>query len=187
MFVLESCYDKTTCYPSIGSATVIPSIMNTSRDELAKFLRARRAALQPEMFGFSSGKRRRTPGLRREEVASLALVGVTWYTWLEQGRDIRVSAGVLDRTAKALRLSPSDTTYLFVLAGYVRPETDASTSQVDARLQQIIDGFTAGPAMISNGRFDCVAFNHLADIIYQWDAYKGPFARNFLWRSFMDP
>ena len=85
--------------------------------ELARFLRTRRSMIQPEAVGLAGGPRRRTPGLRREEVASLAQVGLAWYTWLEQSRDIQVSKEVIERIAKALRLSPSDTSYFQSLAG----------------------------------------------------------------------
>src|ERR1041385_2784026 len=87
----------------------------TRRAEVREFLRVRRQALSPEAFGLPRGKRRRIPGLRREELASLAGVGVTWYTWLEQGRDIRVSPETLLRISRALRLSPTDIEYLFTL------------------------------------------------------------------------
>ena len=82
------------------------------RAELADFLRKRRAVLKPEDVGLPGGGRRRTPGLRREEVAHLAGVGTTWYTWLEQGRDVRASRSVLDALADALGLSPVSYTHL---------------------------------------------------------------------------
>src|SRR4051812_39221248 len=85
------------------------------RDELADFLRQRRASLQPDEVGLANGGRRRTPGLRREEVAQLAGVGTTWYTWLEQGRDVRASVEVLDAIAKALRLTPAERGHLILL------------------------------------------------------------------------
>src|SRR6185437_3054248 len=85
--------------------------------ELAAFLRSRRERLRPELVGLPFGGRRRTPGLRREEVAQLAGVGVTWYTWLEQGRQIRPSESVLGAIASALRLDPSERAHLLTLAG----------------------------------------------------------------------
>src|ERR1700686_2420505 len=85
------------------------------REELADFLRTRRAALQPEDVGLPGGGRRRTPGLRREEVAALAGVGTTWYTWLEQGRDVRASLHVLEALASALRLTPAERSHLILL------------------------------------------------------------------------
>src|SRR5690242_10004965 len=84
------------------------------RAELADFLRRRRAEIKPEDVGLPSGGRRRTPGLRREEVAQLAGVGTTWYTWLEQGRDVRASQEVLDGLAQALQLTPAERNHLLV-------------------------------------------------------------------------
>src|ERR1700753_2903712 len=85
------------------------------RDELADFLRSRRAALQPEEVGLPGGGRRRTPGLRREEVAQLAGMGATWYTWLEQGREVRASLEVLEPLARARRLTKPERTHLILL------------------------------------------------------------------------
>src|SRR5271169_124541 len=86
------------------------------RRELGQFLRARREQLSPELFGFG-GVRRRTPGLRREELAQLGGISATWYTWIEQGRDVSVSPLALARLAGALRLGRAERTYLFELAG----------------------------------------------------------------------
>src|SRR6266516_8075282 len=83
------------------------------RQELAAFLRSRRERIMPEQVGLPPASRRRTPGLRREEVATLAGVGVTWYTWLEQGRDIHASPQVLDAVARTLLLDPHERTHLF--------------------------------------------------------------------------
>ncbi len=112
-----------------------------NRNELAKFLRARRESLAPELLGFARGRRRRTPGLRREEVTSLAFVGLTWYTWLEQGRDIRMSSDSLKRIAKALQLSAADTQYVLSLAGHIEPAPDPASPQIDAVVQRVLDGF----------------------------------------------
>src|SRR2546421_10035516 len=87
------------------------------RAELASFLRSRRERIEPEVVGLPPGLRRRTPGLRREEVAQLAGVGVTWYTWLEQGRDINPSAQVLDAIARTLQFDSHEHSHLFTLAG----------------------------------------------------------------------
>ena len=103
------------------------------RQEIRRFLMARRAAIAPDAVGLPGGVRRRTPGLRREEVASLAGIGVTWYTWFEQGRDIQVSAHSLERIARALRLSASDTEYLFALSRVPRVE---STRIVEGRVRE---------------------------------------------------
>jgi transcriptional regulator with XRE-family HTH domain len=153
------------------------------REELASFLRARRAALSPEAARLPAGNRRRTPGLRREEVAQLADVGVTWYTWLEQGRDIRMSRETLERIACALRLSPTDRAYLFDLVDLAKRPL---TREVDPPVQAVLDALEF-PAMVINARFDVLAFNPLMDEIYRFDAYQGRFARNLIWRNFMDP
>lgn len=157
------------------------------RQELREFLQARRASLRPEDVGIEDGGRRRAPGLRREEVASLAGVGLTWYTWLEQGRDIRVSEDVLERVARGLKLSPHDTAYLFSLAGRHAPEQRCSVVKIHPAVQLVLDGFEAGPGFVLNARVDAVAYNHLADAIYRFDDFAGPLARNMVWRLFMDP
>ena len=157
------------------------------RAELARFLRTRRSMLQPEAVGLAGGQRRRTPGLRREEVASLAQVGVTWYTWLEQSRSIQVSKDVVERIAKALRLSHSDLSYLSSLAGTEIASIEEDSSEGLLDVQRLLDGFTAGPAMIWDACFDCLAFNPLADAIYNWSESSLPFGRNLAWRKFLDP
>ena len=86
------------------------------RKEIGDFLRTKRKQLQPAAVGLRAGVRRRTPGLRREEVALLAGISVTWYTWLEQGRDIRVSEPVLESIARVLQLDQAERTYFFTLA-----------------------------------------------------------------------
>src|SRR5690242_21273185 len=91
------------------------------RHELAAFLRSRRERIRPEDVGLRPSRRRRTPGLRREEVAQLAGVGVTWYTWLEQGRDINPSAQVLDAISRTLRFDTHERSHLLTLAGQPAP------------------------------------------------------------------
>src|SRR5260221_12785530 len=100
------------------------------RAELADFLRTRRARLRPEQFGLPTLGRRRTPGLRREEVAQLAGVGVSWYTWLEQGRDITVSDQVIERLAETFQLEREEQRHLFVLARGMVPAADESSEVV---------------------------------------------------------
>jgi len=156
------------------------------RQEIRRFLMARRAAIAPDAVGLPGGVRRRTPGLRREEVASLAGIGVTWYTWFEQGRDIQVSAHVLERVAKALRLSASDTEYLFSLSGMHRAES-GGVSSVETCIQHTLDGFQSGPAMFINQYSDVLAYNRLADRVFKFDDCIGPFAHNHIWRMFIDP
>jgi transcriptional regulator with XRE-family HTH domain len=156
------------------------------RTELKAFLRARRAALPPEAVGLPRGQRRLTPGLRREEVAALAEVGVTWYTWLEQGRAINVSAAALTRIAQALRLSPTDEAYLFHLAGLPHAEPVARRIVLSPSLQGLLDLYQA-PAFVIDPVFDVLAYNAMADRLYQFGDFRGRFARNHLWNAFMNP
>jgi transcriptional regulator with XRE-family HTH domain len=159
------------------------------RQLLKTFLRTRRAAVSPETVGFWRGPRRRTPGLRREELAVLANVGVTWYTWLEQGRDIQVSRAALMRIGRALCLSESDTRYLLTLAelDYAAPPAEDGAAAIGARIQSVVDAIVGCPAFVRNPRLDVVAFNRLANAIYDFDGYPGPFGRNSMWRACMDP
>ncbi|UGB45666.1 helix-turn-helix transcriptional regulator [Frateuria edaphi] len=156
------------------------------RIELKAFLRARRAALAPEAVGLPRGQRRLTPGLRREEVAALADVGLTWYTWLEQGRQINVSAAALARIARALALSPSDEAYLFALAGLTRPEPAPARIQVPAPILGMIERYQ-GPAFVLDPLFDLLAYNRYADFLFDFEAVRGPFSRNHVWNAFMHP
>jgi transcriptional regulator with XRE-family HTH domain len=157
------------------------------RAELKAFLRSRRAGLSPEQAGFVRGKRRLTEGLRREELAALAGVGLTWYTWLEQGRAINPSARMLSRVSRALRLSRTDEAYLFTLAGQPAPLVSQQTDVTQLpTLQRVLDGFTAGPAVIFDPVFDVLAFNSIWERIYAPGDYRGPFASNHIYRMFMD-
>ena len=147
----------------------------------------RRALISPESVGFAKGGRRRTPGLRREEIAALAHIGHTWYTWLEQGRDIQVSREAIDRIAVAMSLSASDRAYLLSLASQQEQVVEGIREEPMYEVQELLDGFTNGPAMLWNARFDCIAFNRLADLVYEWSDASPPFGRNMTWRTFMDP
>ncbi|MFJ9035910.1 helix-turn-helix transcriptional regulator [Streptomyces sp. NPDC102406] len=129
------------------------------RHELAGFLRSRRERIMPEDVGLPRGRRRRTPGLRREEVAQLSAVGVTWYTWLEQGRDIQVSAQVLDALARALRLDASERAHLFALAGAIDPTPAASCATLTPELRQMLTQLEPLPACVQNSRYDILAHN----------------------------
>jgi len=138
-------------------------LASTGREqELGAFLRARRENLDPARLGLSRMGRRRTPGLRREEVAAMADIGITWYTKLEQGRPIRVSPKVLNAVAAALQCTPTETEHLFTLAGMQRPAPLVGTSvceTVSATTQRILDQLDPIPALVQNARFDIVAHN----------------------------
>ncbi|MFF8903827.1 helix-turn-helix transcriptional regulator [Streptomyces olivaceoviridis] len=129
------------------------------RHELAAFLRSRRERITPEQVGLPRGARRRTPGLRREEVAHLSAVGVTWYTWLEQARDIQVSVQVLDALARALRLDAGERAHLFQLAGVTDPTPAANCPSVTPALREMLTGLEPIPACIQNSRYDILAYN----------------------------
>ncbi|WP_369222654.1 helix-turn-helix transcriptional regulator [Streptomyces sp. R39] len=129
------------------------------RHELAAFLRSRRERITPEEVGLPRGTRRRTPGLRREEVAQLSAVGVTWYTWLEQARDIQVSVQVLDALARTLQLDGSERAHLFQLAEAVDPTPAASCTGVTPALQEILRSLEPLPASVQNSRYDILAYN----------------------------
>ncbi|HCI6029830.1 TPA: helix-turn-helix domain-containing protein [Klebsiella quasipneumoniae subsp. quasipneumoniae] len=136
--------------------------MNTSDNHaLGDFLRARRQRLDPVTFGFPAG-RRRTPGLRREEVAQLASISPTWYTWLEQGRGGAPSREVLERIARGLRLTTPEREHLFILAFGHPPQTRLTiTDDMTPRLQRVLDAF-AIPAIIRTASWDVIAWNAAA-------------------------
>ncbi|MEV6978035.1 helix-turn-helix transcriptional regulator [Kitasatospora sp. NPDC093806] len=137
-----------------------PDPRDRRRTELARYLRACRARVSPEDVGLPPGLRRRTPGLRREEVAQLAGVGVTWYTWLEQGRPINASAQVLAAVARVLLLDAAAREHLFRLAGVaVRPSAQPEPPVLDPSTQLILDALVPLPAAVSNSRFDVLAWN----------------------------
>lgn len=159
---------------------------STRRSELAAFLKARRGAISPASVGLPPGTRRMTAGLRREELAGLAGVGLTWYTWLEQGRDIKPSAEMLRRVSKALRLSPADDAYLYSLAGTPRPVPPAPPVDVSAGVLGVVHLHPA-PAFVLSGLFDLLAYNAGADHLYGLAAPEGPFEQNQLWQFFMNP
>ncbi|MFD5845385.1 helix-turn-helix transcriptional regulator [Streptomyces chartreusis] len=129
------------------------------RHELAAFLRHRREHITPEQVGLPRGSRRRTPGLRREEVAHLAAVGVTWYTWLEQARDIQVSVQVLDALARTLMLDPSERSHLFQLAGAVDPTPATACPSVTPAMRAVLEQLEPYPACLQNSRYDILAHN----------------------------
>lgn len=138
-------------------------------EALAVFLKTKRARLHPHMVGLPQGSRRRTPGLRREEVAQLAGVSTTWYTWLEQGRDIKVSASVLDAIAAALQLNTDERKYLYDLAleaGFHAPPAPAEQTVISHSLQKIVQELRYCPAIISDRRCHIVGWNAAAAHVF---------------------
>ncbi|GHG25164.1 transcriptional regulator [Streptomyces hydrogenans] len=133
--------------------------------ELREFLMSRRARITPAEVGLpDGGGRRRTPGLRREEVAVLAGVGVSWYQWLEQGRDITVSPQVLDSVARVLRLSPAERRHLYVLAALNPPALEAAPEDRDMcdGLRRLIEAWMPFPAHIMDVYWNTVMYNDAA-------------------------
>ena len=153
---------------------------------LSTFLRDRRKRLDPAAFGFSG--RRRTPGLRREEVAQRAHISTTWYTWLEQGRGGAPSPRVLDSLAEALMLTEAEREHLFLI-GIGRPPKAPPASQdgVTPRLQRFLDALTVIPAIIATPQWDIVAWNDAARAALTDYAALSKNERNILRRVFLDP
>lgn len=159
--------------------------------ELGAFLRARRESLEPARLGLPRYGRRRTPGLRREEVAQLAEIGTTWYTWLEQGKPIRVSSRVLGAVATALQCSEPETRHLFTLAGLEQPHATANAAvceSLSAASQAILDRLDPIPALIQNARFDIVGYNRAFERLIGIDfAMLPPADRNCLYLAVSHP
>jgi transcriptional regulator with XRE-family HTH domain len=162
-----------------------PGTDTTTRAELSEFLKSRRARIAPATVGLPNGRRRRTPGLRREEVADLAGVGLTWYTWLEQGRDIRVSAEVLTAIARALQLEPAERAHLFRLAGHA-PPAESATASISPRLRRVLEAWDPFPAHISGRRRDLLDWNRTSEIVNGWSRLPED-RRNLVWFMFMEP
>ncbi|MEU5845736.1 helix-turn-helix transcriptional regulator [Saccharopolyspora shandongensis] len=135
--------------------------------ELRAFLRSRRERLTPADVGLPDAGRRRTPGLRREEVAVLAGVGVSWYTWLEQGRDIKVSDDVLDAVVRALLLDEAERDHLYRLAGLNPPQrTAAPSAPVSPQMQGLLDAWAPRPGYIRDRHWNFTAVNDAARVVF---------------------
>ena len=154
---------------------------------LGTYLRYRRMKLDPAAFGFPS-ERRRTPGLRREELAQLANISPTWYTWLEQGRGGAPSAAVLDRIARALMLTDVEREHLFLLGLGRPPEVRYRKNEgVTPRLQRVLDALNPSPAVIRTAIWDVVAWNRAATVMLMDYGSLPPEQRNILRFIFLDP
>ena len=160
-----------------------------SRSEtlLGTYLRDRRAKLDPAAFGFAP-RRRRTPGLRREEVAQRANISPTWYTWLEQGRGGAPSANVLDRIARALMLTDVEREHLFLLGLGRSPDVRYRKDEgVTPRLQRVLDALEPCPALIRTAIWNVVAWNRAATVMFTDYGALPPERRNILHFIFLDP
>ena len=154
---------------------------------LGSYLRDRRIRLDPASFGFPS-ERRRTPGLRREEVAQRANISSTWYTWLEQGRGGAPSADVLDRIARALLLTDVEREHLFLLGLGRPPEARyGKPDGVTPRLQRVLDALEPAPALIRTATWNVVAWNRAASAVLFDYGSLPPDQRNILRYLFLDP
>ncbi|MEU0936183.1 helix-turn-helix transcriptional regulator [Embleya sp. NPDC005971] len=158
-----------------------------SRAELGAFLRSRRERITPDQVGLPVGRRRRTPGLRREEVAQLSGVGVTWYTWLEQGRPINVSAQVIGGIARTLRLDGVELEHVKRLACVPSTATLRSENAVDVDTQTLLDDFATLPAVVMNGRYDVLAYNDLYAKVFPALVAAPRARRNLIWELFTRP
>lgn len=159
------------------------------RAELAHFLRTRRERLSPGKVGLSRlGRKRRTPGLRREELAQVADVSLSWYIKLEQGQDIQVSVQVLESLSRALLLTADEHLHLFALARQQLPLPSSPTSQHESSiLQPVLDSFLPNPAFVTNERWDVIARNRASAQVFTPSMTLTPQDRNLLWLIFIRP
>ena len=157
----------------------------TPLSSLGSFLKSRRARLDPSSFGYAG--RRRTPGLRREEVAQRANISATWYTWLEQGRGGAPSAEVLDRIGAALMLTDAEREHLFLL-GLGRPPEPRPRAALglSSRVQRVLDAMPASPAILKNATWDVLAWNRAAAVVFTDYGALPPGQRNILRFLFRD-
>jgi len=158
----------------------------TNGNQLGAYLKDRRAKLDPAALGFPM-TRRRTPGLRREEVAQRANVSATWYTWLEQGRGGSPSMDVLDRIARALMLTNVEREHLFFIALGHPPEVRYQAKEgISPRIQRVLDALEFSPAFVKTVTWDLVAWNRAAAVFFGYGPL-GPEQRNIPRRLFFDP
>ncbi|MEJ2802663.1 helix-turn-helix transcriptional regulator [Comamonadaceae bacterium PP-2] len=173
-----------------SAALLSDAVPAQARNEaLGLFLRTRRESLAPQRLGLPRVGRRRTPGLRREEVALLADVGVTWYTWLEQGRAIQPSVRALSAIAQALQCSAAETRHLFSLAGLALPGADEAPvcARPSASTEALLHQLGPYPALVQNARLDLVGFNDAYCRLVNVDLHAVPEAdRNCLYLALTD-
>lgn len=166
----------------------VAATASSSHDsQLGTYLKDRRTRLDPAALGFTGG-RRRTPGLRREEVAQRAGISATWYTWLEQGRGGAPSAEVLERIAAALMLTDVEREHVFLLGLGRAPEVRYQAAEgVTPRLQRVLDALETSPALIKTQLWDVVAWNRAAALVLTDYAALAPEQRNILRMIFLEP
>lgn len=153
--------------------------------ELGKFLRSRRERITPDQIGLSPGKRRRTPGLKRGEVALLAGMSLEWYTYLEQGRPIRVSPDVLESLARVLLMDDNERRYLFTLSNRFDQARDLQASEyISPALSHFLNGLELTPAYVIDKRMNLVAWNKAFEAIYDEYLFTDGGERNLVWITF---
>ena len=170
----------------VGETGIVTRSASDHRQELADFLRARRESTRPEQVGLPPGRGRRTPGLRREEVAMLAGVSVTWYTWLEQGRRINASHDVLNAIGRALLLDEAGLEHLIALTDPGTAGIEAPTEAPSA-LRRLIDSLMPAPAYVLGPHWEFVAWNTGEERLYPRIAELEPPRLNLIWVLFCDP
>lgn len=181
-----NCYNI-AYYPVTEGNILSGRTLARTRSDLSDFLVRHRAKLTPSDVGLPITGGRRTPGLRREEVAQLAGVGLTWYVWFEQGRDIQVSESFLLKVSKALRLDDAECSRLFLLAHGRPPRPEAyQWPSVGPRIQQLLDDLVARPAYVLNLRWDVIAWNRAADGLFGFSG-RDKDDRNVMRLVFADP
>ncbi len=161
--------------------------VSIDRAELAAFLRRQRARVQPADVGLEAGQRRRTPGLRRQEVAQLAGMSVDYYIRLEQGRGPRPSRQMIAAICRALRLSHDETAYLHHLAGEVPGPPPGPLREVRPGLLHLLGRLDDTPAIVCDAKYDVLAWNAMAAALMTDFSALPPAERNVVWRFFTDP
>jgi len=159
------------------------------RVELAHFLRTRRERLSPSLFHLPEGaKRRRTPGLRREELAQIAGISSTWYMKLEQGQEIQVSAQVLESLVRVFQLTTAERTHLYMLARQELPLfVQSHTRKINPDLQRVLNALNPHPAIVLNERWDIVGWNQAASQVFVDYSTLPDWERNLVWIMFTQP
>ena len=184
-------YEQNGVYPMMETHTIKEKKPDDIRRQaLSDFLKSRRARLRPEQVGLPSTQKRRVPGLKREEVALLAGVSVSWYTWLEQGRPITVSEQVMESLSRALRLDWAERRHLFLLAKDYLPSERAGNAvafSMQPELQQVLDAFGLCPAYILDSYWNIVGWNKSASHVFTEYADSSRPYQNLLWLLFTSP
>ncbi|MPT23411.1 MAG: XRE family transcriptional regulator, partial [Starkeya sp.] len=158
------------------------------RQALGEFVRSARSRITPQMAGLPEGMRRRTPGLRREELAQRAHISTTWYTWLEQGRGGAPSPRVLDSLARALLLTEAEREHLYLVGIGHRPKAGAPAQEgISGRLQRFLDAMPMIPATVATATWDVIGWNRAARLALADYEAMAPDERNILRRIFLDP